>query len=67
MLGDEGGEYEPIYFRRLDDELNKVKVNHFYKSKVEEPADMNQLASDVATSAAFVTASTPSGDRRATG
>lgn len=31
---EEGGEYELVYFRRLDDEFNKV--NKFYKSKVEE-------------------------------
>ncbi|KAG8366377.1 hypothetical protein BUALT_Bualt17G0073400 [Buddleja alternifolia] len=34
MAGDEGGEYELVYFRRLDDEFNKVIA--FYKSKVEE-------------------------------
>ncbi|XP_010258335.1 PREDICTED: phosphate transporter PHO1 homolog 3 [Nelumbo nucifera] len=34
MSSDEGGEYELVYFRRLDDELNKV--NKFYRSKVEE-------------------------------
>nr|KJB60779.1 hypothetical protein B456_009G325300 [Gossypium raimondii] len=34
MSSDEGGEYELVYFRRLDDELNKV--NKFYKDKVEE-------------------------------
>jgi predicted P-loop ATPase/GTPase len=31
---DEGGEYELVFFRRLDDEFNKV-IN-FYKKKVEE-------------------------------
>ncbi|XP_059655817.1 phosphate transporter PHO1 homolog 3-like [Cornus florida] len=31
---EEGGEYEMVYFRRLDDELNKVLK--FYKSKAEE-------------------------------
>ncbi|RZC80988.1 hypothetical protein C5167_043568 [Papaver somniferum] len=31
---DVGAEYELVYFRRLDDEFNKV--NKFYKSKVEE-------------------------------
>ncbi|KAL4197921.1 hypothetical protein AMTRI_Chr04g253550 [Amborella trichopoda] len=31
---DEGGEYELVFFRRLDEEFNKV--NHFYKPKVEE-------------------------------
>ncbi|KAM4089564.1 hypothetical protein ACB094_07G162700 [Castanea mollissima] len=34
MSSDEGGEYELVYFRRLDDEFNKV--NKFYKAKVEE-------------------------------
>ena len=34
MSSDEGGEYELVYFRRLDDELNKV--NKFYKAKVDE-------------------------------
>ncbi|KAF6171807.1 hypothetical protein GIB67_007328 [Kingdonia uniflora] len=34
MLSEEGGEYELVYFRRLDDELNKVIK--FYKAKVEE-------------------------------
>ncbi|XP_039047120.1 phosphate transporter PHO1 homolog 3-like isoform X5 [Hibiscus syriacus] len=34
MQGDEGGEYELVYFRRLDDEFNKV--DKFYKSKVAE-------------------------------
>ncbi|CAI0462923.1 unnamed protein product [Linum tenue] len=34
MASDEGGEYELVYFRRLDDEFNKV--NRFYKCKVEE-------------------------------
>ncbi|KAA8529392.1 hypothetical protein F0562_033809 [Nyssa sinensis] len=33
-MGDEGGEYEVVYFKRLDDEFNKVLK--FYKSKVEE-------------------------------
>ncbi|MCL7041959.1 hypothetical protein MKW94_001429 [Papaver nudicaule] len=31
---EQGSEYELVYFRRLDDEFNKV--NKFYKSKVEE-------------------------------
>nr|XP_023903624.1 phosphate transporter PHO1 homolog 3-like isoform X1 [Quercus suber]POE46192.1 phosphate transporter pho1 like 3 [Quercus suber] len=31
---DQGGEYELVYFRRLDDEFNKV--NKFYEAKVEE-------------------------------
>ncbi|KAK7841429.1 phosphate transporter pho1 like protein 3 [Quercus suber] len=34
MSSDEGGEYELVYFRRLDDEFNKV--NKFYEAKVEE-------------------------------
>ncbi|KAE8724609.1 Phosphate transporter PHO1-like protein 5 [Hibiscus syriacus] len=34
MQGEEGGEYELVYFRRLDDEFNKV--DKFYKSKVAE-------------------------------
>ncbi|XP_044488469.1 phosphate transporter PHO1 homolog 3-like [Mangifera indica] len=34
MSSDEGGEYELVYFRRLDDEFNKV--DKFYKSKVQE-------------------------------
>ncbi|KAJ8760998.1 hypothetical protein K2173_022036 [Erythroxylum novogranatense] len=34
MSSDEGGEYELVYFRRLDDEFNKV--DKFYRSKVEE-------------------------------
>ncbi|KAL4348871.1 hypothetical protein GQ457_17G015760 [Hibiscus cannabinus] len=34
MQGDKGGEYELVYFRRLDDEFNKV--DKFYKSKVAE-------------------------------
>ncbi|KAM7491033.1 hypothetical protein LguiA_033954 [Lonicera macranthoides] len=34
MADDEGGEYELVYFKRLDEEFNKV-VN-FYKTKVEE-------------------------------
>ncbi|XP_034712102.1 phosphate transporter PHO1 homolog 3-like [Vitis riparia] len=34
MSGEEGGEYELVFFRRLDDEFNKV--NKFYRSKVEE-------------------------------
>ncbi|XP_065860488.1 phosphate transporter PHO1 homolog 3-like [Euphorbia lathyris] len=34
MSTDEGGEYELVYFRRLDDELNKV--NEFYKKKADE-------------------------------
>ncbi|KAL1215320.1 Phosphate transporter PHO1-like protein [Cardamine amara subsp. amara] len=34
MTADEGGEYEAMFFRRLDDEFNRVEK--FYKSKVEE-------------------------------
>ncbi|KAG8366383.1 hypothetical protein BUALT_Bualt17G0074000 [Buddleja alternifolia] len=34
MAAEEGGEYELVYFRRLDDEFNKVVT--FYRSKVEE-------------------------------
>ncbi|GLU00070.1 hypothetical protein SLE2022_174640 [Rubroshorea leprosula] len=34
MADDEGGEYELVYFRRLDEELNKV--DKFYKAKVQE-------------------------------
>ncbi|WCJ22197.1 EXS (ERD1/XPR1/SYG1) family protein [Euphorbia peplus] len=92
MSSDEGGEYEYVYFRRLDGELNQV--NAFYKKKadeviqeadllnkqmdaliafrikVENPtgwtdrnADMTRLASDIASSSAALTASTPSGAR----
>ncbi|XP_028762023.1 phosphate transporter PHO1 homolog 3-like isoform X3 [Neltuma alba] len=34
MAAEEGGEFEMIYFKRLDDEFNKV--DNFYRSKVEE-------------------------------
>ncbi|KAL8157300.1 hypothetical protein AgCh_002121 [Apium graveolens] len=34
MTSDEGGEYELVYFRRLDDEFNKVIK--FYRGKVDE-------------------------------
>ncbi|XP_054810058.1 phosphate transporter PHO1 homolog 3-like [Prosopis cineraria] len=34
MVAEEGGEYELVFFRRLDDEFNKV--DKFYRSKVEE-------------------------------
>ncbi|EEF39970.1 xenotropic and polytropic murine leukemia virus receptor pho1, putative [Ricinus communis] len=34
MSSDEGGEYELVYFRRLDEEFNKVEK--FYKAKVDE-------------------------------
>lgn len=92
MSDDEGGEYELVYFRRLDDELNKV--DKFYRSKVEEvmheadllnkqmdafiafrikvenpqgwfdrAVEMTRLASDVAASAAALSASTPRGAR----
>ncbi|XP_035551740.1 phosphate transporter PHO1 homolog 3-like [Juglans regia] len=88
----EGGEYELVYFRRLDDEFNKVEK--FYSSKVEEvmteadmlnkqmdafiafrikvenpqgwfdrSVEMTSPASDVAASAAALSASTPRGAR----
>lgn len=93
--GEEGGEQELLYFRRLDDEFNKV--NNFYKSKVEEvlgeaavlnkqmevliafrvkvdnpkglfdvSKEISRLASDVATSTAALSASTPSVARSST-
>ncbi|CAA7037852.1 unnamed protein product [Microthlaspi erraticum] len=34
MATEEGGEYETVFFRRLDDEFNKVEK--FYKGKVDE-------------------------------
>ncbi|KAL8104622.1 phosphate transporter PHO1 homolog 3-like [Apium graveolens] len=34
MVADEGGEYELVFFRRLDDEFNKV--NKFYRGEVQE-------------------------------
>ena len=34
MTAEEGGEYELVYFRRLDEEFNKV--DKFYRAKVEE-------------------------------
>ncbi|KAF5454752.1 hypothetical protein F2P56_024396 [Juglans regia] len=92
MSSDEGGEYELVYFRRLDDEFNKVEK--FYRSKVDEvmkeadmlnkqmdafiafrikvenpqgwfdkSVEMTRLASDVAASAAALSASTPRGAR----
>ncbi|KAJ0237969.1 Phosphate transporter PHO1 5 [Hirschfeldia incana] len=94
MTAEEGGEYEMVFFRRLDDEFNKVE--RFYKEKVEEvvkeavmlnkqmdaliafrvkvehpdgwpweerTVEMTRLASDVASSAAAVTASSPAGAR----
>ncbi|XVE91535.1 hypothetical protein REPUB_Repub01dG0018100 [Reevesia pubescens] len=95
MSSDEGGEYELVYFRRLDDEFNKV--DKFYKAtvqevmkeadvlnkqmdaliafriKVENPpgihfdrtVEMTRLASDIAASAAALSAATPSGVRSA--
>ncbi|KAK8655831.1 hypothetical protein V6N13_108397 [Hibiscus sabdariffa] len=89
-LSEEGGEYELVYFRRLDDEFNKV--DKFYKAKMEDvmkeadvlnkqmdaliafrikvenppgihfnrSVEMTRLASDIAASAAALSASTPS-------
>ncbi|CAN8272666.1 unnamed protein product [Cochlearia groenlandica] len=34
MTAEEGGEYELVFFRRLDDEFNRVEK--FYREKVEE-------------------------------
>ncbi|XP_057855597.2 phosphate transporter PHO1 homolog 3 [Cryptomeria japonica] len=34
MAAEEGGEYDVVFFKRLDEELNKV--NSFYRSRVEE-------------------------------
>ncbi|KAJ4873835.1 Phosphate transporter PHO1-like protein 3 [Raphanus sativus] len=92
MAAEEGGEYELVFFRRLDDEFNKV--NKFYKEKVDEVlkeaavlnkqmdaliafrvkvenpqgwgwdergVEITRLASDIATSAAAISASTPAG------
>jgi hypothetical protein len=92
MAAEEGGEYELVFFRRLDDEFNKV--DKFYRKKVEEvlkeaamlnkqmdaliafrvkvenpdgwrweerTVEMTRLASDIATSAAALSASTPAG------
>ena len=90
MTSEEGGEYELVYFKRLDDEFNKV--GKFYRSKVEEvlkeaailnkqmdaliafrikvenptgsfdrSIEMTRLASDVASSSAVLSASTPKG------
>ncbi|CAH8382387.1 unnamed protein product [Eruca vesicaria subsp. sativa] len=92
MTAEEGGEYELVFFRRLDDEFNKV--NKFYKEKVEEvmkeavvlnkqmdaliafrvkvenpegwgweerTVDITRLASDIASSAAAISASSPAG------
>ncbi|XVE85824.1 hypothetical protein DITRI_Ditri17bG0122100 [Diplodiscus trichospermus] len=95
MSSDEGGEYEPVYFRRLDDEF--YEVEKFYRDKVQEvmkeadvlnkqmdaliafrikvenppgvnfdrSAEMTRLASDIAASAAALSATTPSGARSA--
>ena len=95
MSSDEGGEYEMVYFRRLDDEFNKVEK--FYRAKVQEvmkeadilnkqmdaliafrikvenpqginfdrSVEMTRLASDIAASAAALSAATPSGARSA--
>ncbi|KAF8050986.1 hypothetical protein N665_1835s0001 [Sinapis alba] len=92
MAAEEGGEYELVFFRRLDDEFNKV--SKFYKEKVEEvlkeavvlnkqmdaliafrvkvenpegwgwderSVEITRLASDISTSAAAISASTPAG------
>ncbi|OMO71877.1 hypothetical protein COLO4_27984 [Corchorus olitorius] len=92
MSSDEGGEYELVYFRRLDDEFNEVEK--FYRAKVQEvmkeadilnkqmdaliafrikvenppeifdrSVEMTRLASDIAASAAALSAATPSGAR----
>ncbi|MBA0828420.1 hypothetical protein Goarm_013096, partial [Gossypium armourianum] len=95
MSSEEGGEYELVYFRRLDDEFNKV--DKFYRAKAQEvmkeadvlnkqmdaliafrikvenppgihfdrSVEMTRLASDIAASAAALSASTPSGERAA--
>lgn len=92
MAAEEGGEYDLVFFRRLDDEFNKV--GKFYREKVEEvmkeaavlnkqmdaliafrvkvenpdgwgweerTVEITRLASDIATSAAALSASTPAG------
>ncbi|XP_042499329.1 phosphate transporter PHO1 homolog 3-like isoform X1 [Macadamia integrifolia] len=52
MSAEEGGEYELLYFRRLDDELNKV--NKFYREKVEEVLkEANQLTKQMDALIAF--------------
>ena len=94
MTTEEGGEYELVFFRRLDDEFNKV--SKFYKGKVaevlkeavvlnkqmdaliafrvkvenpegweedERAVEITQLASDIASSAAAISASSPAGAR----
>ncbi|KAL4362049.1 hypothetical protein GQ457_04G010980 [Hibiscus cannabinus] len=95
MSSEEGGEYELVYFRRLDDEFNKV--DKFYRAKMQEvmkeadvlnkqmdaliafrikvenppgihfdrSVEMTRLASDIAASAAALSASTPSGAKSA--
>ncbi|KAH1097744.1 hypothetical protein J1N35_014665 [Gossypium stocksii] len=95
MSSEEGGEYELVYFRRLDDEFNKV--DKFYRAKAQEvmkeadvlnkqmdaliafrikvenppgihfdrSVEMTRLASDIAASAAALSASTPSGAKSA--
>uniref|UniRef100_M4EDK4 EXS domain-containing protein n=1 Tax=Brassica campestris TaxID=3711 RepID=M4EDK4_BRACM len=94
MTTEEGGEYELVFFRRLDDEFNKVskfnkeKVEEVLKEavvlnkqmdaliafrvKVENPegwgwderaVEITQLASDIASSAAAISASSPAGAR----
>ncbi|CAL5399449.1 unnamed protein product [Camellia sinensis] len=69
------GEYELVYFRRLDEEFNKVVK--FYKLKVEEGArserwsesegsvEISRLAAEVEASTAALYASIPSEIRRA--
>ncbi|CAN4079401.1 unnamed protein product [Withania somnifera] len=43
MSSEQGGEYEMVFFRRLDDEFNKVLT--FYKKKVEEvKAEADELS-----------------------
>ncbi|KAJ0253377.1 SPX domain-containing protein [Hirschfeldia incana] len=92
MTTEEGGEYELVFFRRLDDEFNKV--SKFYKEKIEEvlkeavvlnkqmdaliafrvkvenpegwgwderTVEITRLATDIATSAAVISASSPAG------
>ncbi|XVE85825.1 hypothetical protein DITRI_Ditri17bG0122200 [Diplodiscus trichospermus] len=95
MSSEEGGEYELVFFRRLDDEFNKV--DKFYREKVQEvmkeadvlnkqmdaliafrikvenppgvnfdrSVEMTRLASDIAASAAALSAATPSGAKSA--
>ncbi|KAK8655829.1 hypothetical protein V6N13_108395 [Hibiscus sabdariffa] len=95
LSSEEGGEYELVYFRRLDDEFNKV--DRFYKAKMKEvmkeadvlnkqmealiafrikvdnppgihfdmSVEMTRLASDIAASAAALSAFSPSGAKSA--